>query len=97
MDRLETTPSAMRASAEALTKAATEIWDVLEKMQDDADALRLAWEGDAQVAFDRKQTLARAKLDAHRTRLIQIAEAVTELSNVYGRVDRAAARALGGQ
>lgn len=97
MDRLEVTPSAMRASAEALTKAADEIWNVLEKMQDDADALRLTWQGDAQVAFDRKQTLARAKLDAHRARLVEIAKTVTLLSNFYGQIDRDAARALGGQ
>lgn len=97
MERLETTPSAMRACATALETAAENIWQELEDLQDAADSLRLAWEGDAQVAFDREQTRIRAKLDFHRERLVTIAKMAKELSDRYGQTDRAAARALGGQ
>ena len=97
MDRLDVTPSALVHCADALLRAAKDISTDLDELQHAMAALRLDWNGDAQVAFDYAQTAIRGDLDAHRENLNVIAEQVRKLSADYGATDRTAARALGGQ
>lgn len=97
METLEVTPSQLRAAAQKLKDAATGIADELESLEDAADQLRLAWDGDAQNAFDTAQTRLRVRMDTHKKQLLAIANAVSALADGYGQTDRSAARGLGGQ
>lgn len=97
MSTLEVTPSSLRTAAKVLGDAAAGIGEELDQLSDAADALRLVWEGDAQVAFDRSQTRLRAQMDLHGAQLIEIARAVAALADGYAQADRDAARGLGGQ
>lgn len=97
MERLEVTPSHLREAARALTGAANGIADDLEALESAADELRLSWEGDAHDAFDTRQTRLRLRMAQHKEQLVKIAEQVSALADDYGEIDRAAARALGGQ
>lgn len=97
MSTLEVTPSTLRTAAKVLGDAASGINDELEQLSDAADALRLAWEGDAQTAFDSSQTRLRARMEEHGAQLTAIAAQLAKLADNYGTADRNAARGLGGQ
>lgn len=97
MERLEVTPSALRACADRLSRAVNGITEELELLATAADDLRLAWDGDAQNAFDDAQTRLRRALMQRSQSLSHIAKEVVDLANAYGDTDRAAAKALGGQ
>lgn len=97
MTSLEVTPSALRDASSFMLQAAEWIDDELERLERAADELRLAWHGDAHVAFDRSQTRLRFRIRAHGAQLRSIAIEVGKLADAYGELDRNAARALGGQ
>lgn len=96
-DRIEVTPSALRECGRSLTRATAAMSEDLDRVADAADALRLEWSGDAQVAFDGAQTRLRAELETRSENLKAIARAVSGLAESYGETDRAGAYGLGGQ
>jgi WXG100 family type VII secretion target len=97
MDRIDVTPSQLRAAADQLDAQAELLVENLTELAQAGDTLRLQWEGDAQEAFDDKQTLFRAQMTHREQALRTVAEALRDAGDGYGQLDRDCARALGGE
>lgn len=97
MERLEIVPSELRAAAQVFADAASSIEQELNRLDAELDHLRLAWQGEAQAAFDHAQTRARFDLTELQQQLAVIATEAEAIAEQYGVIDREAAAGLGGQ
>ncbi|QIM19354.1 WXG100 family type VII secretion target [Leucobacter coleopterorum] len=97
MDRIEITPSSLRACAASLEAASKEIAATLTVLNASLTLLSAQWTGQAHEAFDAARLRAYRNLEAQRGALAAIAKQAAEVAEGYGETDRAAAIALGGQ
>ncbi len=97
MDRIDVSPSQLLATATELETQAELLTESIQDLASAADTLRLQWEGEAQEAFDDRQTEFRLRMERRRESLEGIASTLREAGDAYGATDRACARALGGQ
>ena len=97
MDRIDVTPSQLRATTTELEREAELLADQVDRIADAADVLRLRWQGDAQEMFDNRQTEFRLRMEQRRESLVAIARGLSRAGDDYARTDRECARALGGQ
>lgn len=97
MDYIDVTPSRLISTATKLEQEAEHLSDQLEDIADAADVLRLKWEGDAQEAFDDRQTLFRVRMAQRQASLVAIASKLRKAGDDYASTDRGCARGLGGQ
>lgn len=97
MDRIDVTPSQLTVAATGLETQAELLTEGIQDLASAADTLRLRWEGDAQEAFDDRQTEFRLRMEQRRESLERIARTLRQAGDAYGATDRACARALGGQ
>lgn len=97
MDRVDVTPSQLRGTADELDAQAELLAEQSAELAAAGDTLRLQWQGDAQEAFDDRQTLFRTRMAEREEALRSIAETLRTAGGDYGKTDRSCARALGGE
>jgi len=95
MDRLQTNPAMVAATAQAIRKASQGIDDALNELVEASTLLRAQWNGAARDAFDDAQTGFSVSMNARSELVTAIACALDDLAAGYSDTDLAGQRALG--